>query len=265
MINKKKVLILFFLSVIIVLISSCKSQEKNFIEYSENLLESTVFILATNLENNIVIDYSWGTGVIINEEGYILTASHVLEGFEDRIFVLFIDSYGTCTHYYEAKRKNIDLGDERDLAIIKIDIQSDHPLTYVKIYEKDVKIGSSVAFTGFPWTAQWETEEEKQRFIDEQITPFLKDGIKPTQITKFLNEGIISSTFWSRKKEKSLNYYYLNSLGNRGDSGGPVFLKSNGQVIGLIHGGPLFLDILSLGVSKVTPINDIPNILEKLK
>jgi len=85
---------------------------------------------------------SLGSGVIIDEEGYIITNNHVIDG-ADKIKVILFDK-----NEYEAKVIGVD--PLSDLAIIQID--SDEPLSAIKMGDSDrLDVGEWVIAIGSPF------------------------------------------------------------------------------------------------------------------
>ena len=85
---------------------------------------------------------SLGSGVIIDEEGYIITNNHVIDG-ADKIKVILYDK-----NEYEASVIGVD--PLSDLAIIQID--SDEPLSTIKMGDSDrLDVGEWVIAIGSPF------------------------------------------------------------------------------------------------------------------
>ena len=82
-----------------------------------------------------------GSGVIISEDGYIVTNNHVIDG-ADKLEVLFNDN-----STYEAKIIGTD--EDSDLALIKVDAKGLSPITFGD--SEIVKIGEWVLAVGNPF------------------------------------------------------------------------------------------------------------------
>ena len=140
---------------------------------------------------------SLGSGVIINQKGYILTNEHVISR-ASTIKVTLSDNREFDAHLVGADSRS-------DLAIIKID--SDKPLPFAQMgASDDIMIGESVIDIGNPF------------------------GLSHTVTT-----GIVSAVNRSIKGEDGRIYsdfIQIDASINPGNSGGPL-LNINGEVIGI--------------------------------
>ncbi len=91
--------------------------------------------------NNEPVQSGLGSGVIISEDGYIVTNNHVIDG-ADKLEVLLNDN-----STYEAKIIGTD--EATDLALIKIDAEKLTPITFGN--SEDLKIGEWVLAVGNPF------------------------------------------------------------------------------------------------------------------
>lgn len=139
--------------------------------------------------------WSKGTGFAINNKGIIITAKHVIDGKSE---IKIIKEDGTDGGKVLETRLNAAL----DVGIIKIN-QSTIGL---KLANKKIKVGTEVAFIGYPLQFDY----------------------------PIIHTGIISS-IRTKKLSTSIDVYTINSFVNKGNSGGPVFLKDTGEIIGLIN------------------------------
>ncbi|HUV03060.1 MAG TPA: serine protease [Desulfobacteria bacterium] len=147
--------------------------------------------------------FSKGTGFIVTEDGFILTANHVVREAKDKIQVRIMQD--NKFKFYEAKliSENVDA----DVALLKIEGEK-FPNTKLGEYN-EFKEGMSIGFIGFPLT------------MNLPIT----------------NNGIISGIgkFQYEKDGEVVDIYTLNAFINQGNSGGPVFSADTGEVIGIIN------------------------------
>jgi serine protease Do len=141
---------------------------------------------------------SLGSGVIVDQKGYILTNHHVVER-ADRIQVKLMDDPPGVKH----TAKLIGSDTETDLAVIKID--SDGPLPYAKLGNSDsLNVGDWVLAIGSPFG------------LEESVTA-----------------GIISSQKRSIDPRRQFqNFLQTDAAINPGNSGGPL-VNMNGEVIGI--------------------------------
>ena len=84
--------------------------------------------------------YSYGTGVVLSADGYIITNAHVIEGCSAVEVVLRDDST------YEALLVGMDL--PTDLAVLKIDAQGLYPAAFGN--SDEMQVGDTVAAIGNP-------------------------------------------------------------------------------------------------------------------
>jgi hypothetical protein len=137
----------------------------------------------------------WGTGIIIDEGKYVLTANHVVEG-HSRITIkhpsMDAEQYGTVLSY------DILAG----IALLKpsLPISIDK---YPEISTFEPVVGSAITVIGYTM-----------------------DPRAPSTLTK----GVISST---SSDKNGIEYIKLATTVNPGNSGGPVF-SERGDIIGLI-------------------------------
>lgn len=114
------------------------SEEKNIIEIYERTLPSIV-----SIEADIEKGTSGGTGCVINQNGTILTSSHVIENARN----ITVTTHSGKT--YNAKVFAI-LKNKNDLALIKIDLKEKLPLARFGNSD-DVKVGQRVLTIGCPF------------------------------------------------------------------------------------------------------------------
>ncbi len=137
-----------------------------------------------------------GTGMIINNQGHILTNYHVVGG-ADKIEVLLTDG-----RQYPGKVVGAD--PKTDLAVIRI--SADQPLPYVTFGDSDkLEVGDWVVAIGHP------------RGLDQTVT----QGI----ISAKHRQGIMDPSSYQ-------DYLQTDAAINPGNSGGPL-LNLQGQVVGV--------------------------------
>ena len=144
------------------------------------------------------VGYNWGSGVVIQEDGVILTNTHVLEDC-DRAIVTFDD--GT---EYEAELIGAD--GISDIALLKIDASG---LVTAELGESaTLRVGDRVAAIGNP--------------LGEEFRNTLTDGI-----ISAIERGM---TYHGR----SMTLLQTNTAINEGNSGGALF-NLYGQVVGITN------------------------------
>lgn len=177
-----------------------------------------------------------GSGVIISEDGYILTNNHVVSSSDSSSYYQVSEATGITVSLYNSDKtysaKIVGTDEQTDLAIIKIDAEG---LTAADIGDSDsVKVGEFVLAVGNPL------------------------GLK-TSVTS----GIVSALGRDITSEDGTVYHVMQTdcAINSGNSGGAL-VNSNGQVIGI---NTLKLSGTGIeGVGFAIPINDTINVYKQL-
>ena len=177
-----------------------------------------------------------GSGVIISEDGYILTNAHVVEN-ADNITVRFTD--GT-----ELTGVVIDTDPKRDLAILKIDPPDDIPVAKMGD-STDIMIGEWVIALGSPFG-----------FMIQDPQPSVSVGVVSAVGRSFITTS-----------EGKLRYFpstiQTDAAINPGNSGGPL-VNTLGEVVGINSfifsqsGG-------SVGIGFAIPINQAKEALAQIR
>ncbi len=172
-----------------------------------------------------------GTGIIVSEDGYIITNSHVVDGGKSTSIT--VDLYDGSQY-----KGNVLWSDETlDLAVVKIDAKE---LTAAEIGDSDaVEIGDYSVAIGNPLGLDFE------RSVTQGIISGLNRTITTTDGTsQNTMEGLIQT-------DASIN---------SGNSGGPL-LNSKGQVIGINTAKASSAEGLGFAI----PINTVVPIIEEIK
>lgn len=142
--------------------------------------------------------YFWGTGIIITEDGYILTNAHIIAG-TDSVRVTTGDG-----SEYEASLIGED--SQSDLAVLKIDA---HGLQAASFGRSDeLRVGDEVAAIGNP--------------LGDQLSGTITNGI-----VSAINRDVVVDSHM-------MTLIQTNTAINEGSSGGPL-LNMYGQVIGVTN------------------------------
>jgi S1-C subfamily serine protease len=145
---------------------------------------------------------SVGTGVVILEDGTILTNLHVVEGAK-RLNVVFADGF-------ESDATVVGVRPEHDLAVIKTSAVPDDLVPATLRSTADLKLGDEVIAVGFPF------------------------GIGPS-----VSAGVISGLrreYRSPEGKRLLtNLIQFDAAANPGSSGGPLMTVA-GEVVGIVTG-----------------------------
>lgn len=153
---------------------------------------------ATDFFGRTGIQQGVGSGMIINEEGYVLTNYHVVQGAQEVKVVL---STGK-----EVNAKTVNYDADYDVAVVKITDSVQMPAVVELGESKSLQVGEGVVAIGNPLG--------KEFF-----------GSVTTGIVSALNRNISS-------ENKELSYIQTDAAINSGNSGGPL-INTRGQVIGI--------------------------------
>ncbi len=181
----------------------------------------------------VVTDYGWfgrsltpaaGSGVIISEDGYILTSNHVIEGAQSiNISLRNGDQYEAVVVGQDA---------ESDVAVLKIDAKG---LTAAVLGNSDrLEVGSPAVVIGNPLG----------------------------QLGGTVTQGIVSAL--DREitiGEQTYNLLQTDAAINSGNSGGGLF-NARGELVGLVMAKSGGISVEGLGFA--IPINDIKDIINDL-
>ncbi|WP_415340999.1 S1C family serine protease [Clostridium perfringens] len=169
-----------------------------------------------------------GSGFIINEDGYVVTNYHVINGAQE-VKVIFSDGK-------EVNAKVVNYDAERDIAVIKITDDVKMPGIAQLGDSSTVKAGEEVIAIGNPLGKEFSST-----------------------VTK----GIVSSPNRKMKTENGnvLDYIQTDAAINPGNSGGPL-INSKGEVIGINTDKKVGEDIEGIGFA--IPINEVKTRLGSL-
>ena len=146
---------------------------------------------------------SRGSGALISSEGHILTCAHVVEG--NALLVSF--PQGVDDKKYPAEVISADAG--RDLAIIKIELPSSDITPFVVNINSDINTGTPIVALG---------------------NPLIR--VEPSFVgSTLISEGLVSKAFETNQETP---WHVIDITVSSGSSGGPVILKSSGEIIGVI-------------------------------
>ena len=174
--------------------------------------------------------HSLGSGVILNNNGYIITNYHVVDG-ADRIRVRIKDDEPGVLH----DAKVIGTDRETDLAVIKIDPPKDKPLV-------PAKLGDSEKMTQGDWV--------------------LAVG-SPFGLENSVTAGIVSAIGRNINPGRQFqSFIQTDAAINPGNSGGPL-VNMNGEVIGI--NTAIFTQSFGYqGVGFAMPSNTVRDVYEQL-
>ena len=165
----------------------------------EDFMDSVVII-----KSELATGQSVGTGIILSENGYIVTNHHVIEDAED----IYVWLYGNDT---PIKATVIGYKEMDDVAVIKINKTGLNPATFAK--SNECRVGERVYAIGTP-----EGDEFGWSVTGGIISCPLR------QIKIYKADGTL---------EKKMNVIQTDASVNPGNSGGPL-INARGEVIGII-------------------------------
>ena len=195
--------------------------------------QSTVGITIPGYSSNIFGQSSSktvsGSGLILSENGYILTNYHVIEpAYERGAPILVIDFDGT---EYFAEVVGVEM--DSDLAVLKIDAMGLTPAVLGDSLE--MRVGQTIYAVGNPLG---------------ELTYTMTSGI-----VSALNRSIVTDI------NVTVNMFQIDAAVNNGNSGGPVY-NAQGQVIGIVTAKYSESGMEGLGFA--IPINDVYTIANEL-
>jgi hypothetical protein len=162
-------------------------------------------------------DVSHGTGFIVDPDGWILTAFHVVVDMQRLI------KYGSITVTLNNDTEKIpaeivspidDLARARDFAVLKI---TKAKLPYLEMgNEDDVAIGSAISVIGLPLAAMF------------------PPSVPLTRIPQFCLAGTVAAqTSFPLPNRNHLDTIYFQGVSIKGISGAPIISLDTGKVIGI--------------------------------
>lgn len=256
--NKKYIIGLVIFVIFLVIIISFRYEDP-FPKSTKKVINSVILV---GFKGRFGEPHITGSGFIVDKRGYILTAEHVftdnnvikeiekafditikppfnLADFIEKHGIVWIRTKMGWQEFNISLKKNalLELKD-----IILLEIKSDSFLEYSviisKIKPEKILIGEEIGFIG--WTTWPEV------------------NLNLSNPPLFIGKGIISNTNLEISGQKEVPYT-INSVPAGGNSGGPVFLSKNGEVIGLINRGP------QQGVVIVAKIYEISQLIEDIE
>ncbi len=224
----------FYIFFLLVFVAGCSSQTEfgaatanpNFFYAIQQAKPAVVLISAVRAYKRITLDSKGGSGVIISEDGYIVTNNHVIDK-TNHIEVTLGDN-----RKYTAQIIGTD--PKTDLALLKIEATS---LPYLKFGDSDkLQVGDWVITVGHPLNL-------------------------PFTVTK----GIVSAKNrgFGFKKERIADFIQTDAAINPGNSGGAL-VNLKGELVGITSASVTTTHAF-IGYSLAIPSSTIQLIIRKLK
>lgn len=167
-----------------------------------------------------------GSGFFINEEGYLITNYHVIEGETKITVTLFKKTDSGFDKIKFKKVKIIAINPFVDLALLKVEDLGDTKITYAPFAGvDDLQVGQKVFAIG-----------------------------NPLGLERSVHDGIISTR---NRAFEGLVYLQTNTDINPGNSGGPLF-NLKGQIVGVTNMGYIFMGGLGFAI----PVNYVKDFID---
>lgn len=167
-----------------------------------------------------------GTGFVVGDGRHVATNFHVLpdrvnEAAGERLVILARPA-GSDLQRREATSVAVDR--IHDLVLLRVDGPA---MPALALHDSDrVREGQSVAFTGFPIGAVLGLSPVTHRGIISAVTPI----VLPGATARHLNADVIR-----RLRRGSFDIFQLDATAYPGNSGGPLYEVSRGEVVGIIN------------------------------
>jgi S1-C subfamily serine protease len=155
--------------------------------------------IGDGLEHDEYMQRAVGTGVVIMDNGTVLTNLHVVAG-ASRVKVLFAEGL-------ESQAQIVGTQPENDLAVLKVETLPDDLVAATMGSAKDLAPGDTVVAVGFPF------------------------GIGPS-----VSAGVVSGLnreYRSPRGDRLSNLIQFDAAVNPGSSGGPL-VNASGEVVGIV-------------------------------
>ncbi len=198
-------------------------------------------------------DYGLGSGVIISDEGDIITNYHVIEDLnDDEIYVYMyegVHNYDELVENYEYYTVEIlSIDKSKDLALLQLEQEVDNITPILFAYDEDVKIGSQVFAIGHPTSEDpylWSfTEGIVNRIAFEEWS--------------YAIGGLMGWFFGEDDYQISANVITTQTPINSGNSGG-LLMNSQGNLVGI----NTYSDESLMNVSGAIALDEVVKFLEK--
>lgn len=222
------------------------------------LVKNSVVAVGTyNIKNKPRTQF-YGSGVLIDSEGLIVTANHVIHALSRNMQRDFLRVF----LYRDPKSKGypvkvIAQSNRYDLALLKCE-GTDFPYLETD-KERQLKEGERIAFCGYPYGMILGLYPTTHQGIISSISP----NILPVADTAELNAQTV------RALSTKYDIYHLDAVVYPGHSGGPVFDPETGKLLGIVSSGLFKKQAqatkfkLPTGISYAIPIEHLDDLLSQ--
>ncbi len=164
-----------------------------------------------------------GTGLVVGDGNHVVTAYHVVEGVAKLArgqLSVFIGQGERAA----VRGATLVAHDELyDMALLKVDGK---PLVPLKLHRGDrVPDGTGIAFTGFPVGAVYGLYPATHRGIVAASTPMARPLVTAGELTPEMIHRL----------QERIVVYQLDATAFPGNSGGPVYSDTTGEVIAILN------------------------------
>ena len=171
--------------------------------------------------------YNWGTGIIMTEDGYVVTNNHIIEGTSSILITTHDDAV------YDAVLVGTDA--RSDLAVLKIDAQGLPSAVFGD--SSELEVGDDVVAIGNP--------------LGKEFRSTLTDGI-----VSAIDRSVVIERY-------SMTLIQTNAAINEGNSGGPL-INLYGQVVGITNMKMISYYQGIEGIGFAIPSRQMKNVVDQL-
>jgi len=194
-----------------------------------------------------------GTGFFAGETGLVVTSNHVIEAHVESKMAqwlrVWLPARPKPAPYQVAGYLTDPL---HDLCLLWVDDDGHLPAPLPIAWDYEIREGEDVALCGYPYG----------------FTNMFNRGEPGLRGVNSVAQRAIVSALWPYRSSRGgeIDMMQLDTLTNPGNSGGPVFLPSTGEVIGVLTG---FLQhrsndqVLNTGISEAVPIHYLHNLMRR--
>ena len=172
---------------------------------------SVVRIINTKKQRGTLVIYGAGSGIVVDDDGRILTNAHVIDG-ADKVFVHWKTDSGS---FRKAEAQVVRVGDELDLALLQVPNMDSPPIAFASALPRK---SSPVFAIGFPGVAD-----------TGLAVSDIQRGFVETTVTQGVVSRLLVRTFPGHRNWPLVQHSAVISSG----SSGGALINSCGEVVGV--------------------------------